>query len=387
MADKKKTDKPITKEEYRSALNDVIWLCACAVKDEIPERERIGSKDMTLLYRVSKYHLLTALVAYALESAGVKEHAFSQAKAKAIRKLGLMDAEMSVLLDHMEQARIWYMPLKGTVLKNHYPSYGLRQMADHDILFDAERAEDVRDILTDMGFTAEQFGAGNHDCYYKEPVCNFEMHRSLFGKGHDTKMQEYYSDVKKRLLQDMGRLFGYHFSPEDFYVYMIAHEYKHYSAGGTGLRSLLDTYVYLKKEKPDIEYVTAEVKKLGIADFEKINRSLSLHLFDGQPLTEEEADMLDFILFSGTYGTQENSVINRMRKVTGKHGRVNAGMKMKYYVSRLFPAQDFLYPYYPLAKYKILIPLVWVFRAVRALLMRYKRVIGEIRIVEKQEKI
>ena len=387
MADKKKTDKPITKEEYRTALYDVIWLCACAVKGEIPDRERICGIDLALLYRVSKYHLLTALVAYALESAGVKDHAFSQAKAKAIRKLGLMDAEMSVLFERMEQAGIWYVPLKGTVLKDYYPSYGLRQMADHDILFDAERAEDVRDILTDMGFTAEHFGAGNHDCYYKEPVCNFEMHRSLFGKGHDTKVQEYYSDVKAKLLHDTERPFGYHFSPEDFYVYMIAHEHKHYSAGGTGLRSLLDTYVYLKKEKPDMDYVTDEVKKLGIGDFEEINRSLSLHLFDGQTITEEESEMLDFILFSGTFGTQENSVINRMRKVTGKHGRVTAGMKMKYYVSRLFPEQEFLYPYYPLAKYKILIPLVWVFRAVRALLVRRKRVTDEIRIVERQEKI
>ncbi|MBR3734726.1 MAG: nucleotidyltransferase family protein, partial [Lachnospiraceae bacterium] len=167
-------DKPMTKEEYRSAMDDAIWLCACTVKGEIPDRERIGGMDLTLLYRASKHHLLTAMVAYVLESAGVKEPAFSQAKAKAIRKLGLMDAEMSVLLERMEQAGIWYMPLKGTVLKDHYPAYGLRQMADHDILFDAERAEDVRDILTDMGFTADHFGAGNHDCYYKEPVCNFE---------------------------------------------------------------------------------------------------------------------------------------------------------------------------------------------------------------------
>ncbi|MCR4597544.1 MAG: hypothetical protein K5678_00760 [Acetatifactor sp.] len=62
-------------------------------------------------------------------------------------------------------------------------------------------------------------------------------------------------------------------------------------------------------------------------------------------------------------------------------------LKIKYYISRLFPAQEFLYLYYLLAKYKILIPLVWVFRVVRALLVRHKRVTSEIRIVEKQEKI
>ena len=59
-------------------------------------------------------------------------------------------------------------------------------------------------------------------------------------------------------------------------------------------------YVYLKKEKPNMDYVRAEMKKLGIGEFEEINRSLSLHLFDGQALTEEETDMLEFMLFSGT---------------------------------------------------------------------------------------
>ena len=200
-------------------------------------------------------------------------------------------------------------------------------------------------------------------------------------------MQEYYSDVKARLLQNEGSSYGYHFSPEDFYVYMIAHEYKHYSAGGTGLRSLLDTYVYLKKEKLDMDYVAGETEKLGIREYETLNRSLSLHLFEGEPLTEKESDMLDFIMFSGTYGTMENGIVNRMKKMTGKQGKVTAGIKLKYYFSRLFPRHEFLYPWYPLAKYKIFIPFVWVFRFFRAILLRGKRVISEIRIVERQKKI
>lgn len=46
-------------------------------------------------------------------------------------------------------------------------------------------------------------------------------------------------------------------------IYMIAHEYKHFSKGGTGLRSLLDTYVFLRHcdETLDKEYVESELKK------------------------------------------------------------------------------------------------------------------------------
>ncbi len=384
-------DGAITKEEYYKALDDVIRLCACAINGDVPDSEWTKGLDLPLLYKAAKSHLLTAVVGYALESAGIHEHAFMQAKAKAIRKLGLMDAEMAVLFERLEQAGIWYVPLKGTVLKDYYPAYGLRQMADHDILFDADRAEDVKAIREEMGFRSEHFGAGNHDCYYKEPVCNFEMHRALFGKGNPDKMQAYYGKVKERLLQDKGRQYGYHFSPEDFYIYMIAHEYKHYSAGGTGLRSLLDTYVYLKKVTLDMDYVAAEMEKLGIREFEERNRSLSFHIFaDGaalESLPEKEAELLAFVQKSGTYGSMENSIRNRMKKITGKEGDVTAGMKLKYYCSRLFPKQELLYPWYPPAKYKVLIPFVWIYRLLVIAVVRRKRVLGEIRTVEKQEKI
>ena len=394
MTDDKTDEKTVTKEECRKALDAVMRLCACAVNGEVPDCEWAAGLDLDLLYKAAKHHLLTAMVGYALESAGIYDHTFIQAKAKAIRKLALMDAEMSVLGDRLEHAGIWYMPLKGTVLKDYYPSYGLRQMADHDILFDAMRADDVKAIMTEMGFISENFGAGNHDCYYKKPVCNFEMHRSLFGKGHETKMQEYYSDIKARLISEEGSKYGYHFSPEDFYIYMIAHEYKHYSGGGTGIRSLLDTYVYLNRVTLDMEYVTRESEELGIREFEETNRTLSLKVFGREAaeqqtmqLSDAETVLYENITGSGTYGTMENVVKNRMKKVTGGQGKVTAGMKLKYYLRRLFPKQELLYPWYPLAKYKVLIPLVWVYRILVIAVVRRKKVLGEVRIVEKQEKI
>ena len=117
-------------------MKNVIYLCSCAVNGTIPDTDRVRNMDLEALYMVANWHLLTAITAYALESAGVHDHAFSQAKAKAIRKVGLMDVEMLALMEKMEQAGIWYMPLKGSVLKDDYPKFGMRQMSDRDILFD-----------------------------------------------------------------------------------------------------------------------------------------------------------------------------------------------------------------------------------------------------------
>lgn len=136
------------------------------------------------------------------------------------------------------------------------------------------------------------------------------MHKYLFSPGVGNGIYEYFTDVESRL---GGERPEKHFTPEDFYLYILAHEYKHYSKGGTGLRSLLDVYVFLKAEDPDWAYVVAEAERLGLVEFEKKNRSLALHLFAGEELTAQDQDMLDYILGSGVYGNVSNSVNNSMR--------------------------------------------------------------------------
>ena len=71
--------------------------------------------------------------------------------------------------------------------------------------------------------------------------------------------------------------------------YMTAHEYKHYSAGGTGLRSLLDVYLFLRKfgKSLDFDYISQEAEAWGFTEFEGLNRSLALRLFPGEALTED----------------------------------------------------------------------------------------------------
>ena len=187
------------------------------------------------------------------------------------------------------------------------------------------------------------------------------MHHQLFGAMQGKQFADYYLDVKNRLLKDEGNSFGWHFSPEDFYLYLIVHEYKHHSGGGTGLRSLVDTYVYLNNVDLDMAYVTAEAEKLGIAAFEKQNRELSQALFSGKGLTEEEQTMLRRFVRSGTYGNQKILAENRLAEKG----------KWKYFLSRLtlpYPVMLELFPI--LRKAPVLYPFVWVYRLVAAVVLR-----------------
>ena len=372
----------MTYEAYRSAVLDVAYLSACAVNGTVPDEGLVSQMDPAALYLAADRHLLTGITAMALECAGVKDAAFLQAKGKAIRKVAAFDIERAAVLQKLEEAGIWHMPLKGSVLKELYPRIGMRQMADNDILYDASRTPEVRTIMEGLGFSTDSaYGRGIHDHFFKPPVCNFEMHRALFGPGHDKRLAEYYRDVRSRLFPDGNSCFGCQFSPEDFYVYMIAHEYKHYSGGGTGLRSLLDTYVYLnKKDNLDWSYITGELKQLEITEFEAQNRSLAMHLFNGDKLTSGDQAMLDYIISSGTYGTVQNHVKNML----GKSGNGPAA-KLHYVYSRMFLPLDIVRTVFPLfVKYPALLPFLPFYRLFRGLTTRKGWLQAELKALLKQ---
>lgn len=370
----------MTRKEYRDALRDAVYLVACALNEKKPSAKRIGRMNLPYVFSAAKVHLLGAAVGMVLESVGIFDAKMTEELAKAKRKNALLDSDRIALFEKLDALGIWHMLLKGAVLAELYPEYGMRQMSDNDILVDASRAGEVRGVMEELGFTTEYFGVSNHDIYHKEPVSNFEIHTSLFSSGGDEKIFAYYANVEERLLGD-----GYekHMSPEDFYIYIISHEYKHYSGGGTGLRSLADTYIYLKKypmgpktadsEKAgfacslDQAYIEAETEKLGIAEFERQNRSLALHLFGHQAPTEEDKRMLAYILDSGTYGTIRHNVENRFKK--------NQMSKLEYMlrrfkvpVSRKNHAYESFAGSYPLFyRFKILLPALPFYRTFRAM--------------------
>lgn len=344
---------------------DLIYLVSCAVNGETPDGSRVAGMDLDALYKLASRHMLAATVAPALKAAGVRDERFSKALEHSALKNAQMDMEMDAVFAELTAAGIWHMPLKGIVLQHLYPIYGMRQMSDHDILFDATRADDVKSIMEGLGFSTELFGASNHDIYHKEPVSNFEMHSSLFGLSYDEKLYEYYKDIEKRLLGDGCEK---HLSPEDFYLYVTAHEYKHYSDKGTGLRSLVDTYVYLQKTALDMDYVRAEAEKLGMAEFEAQSRSLARHLFSGGELTEEDRKMLDYILSSGVYGSWDHYV---------KNGISRAG-KIRYLIYNFFAPVNKKHRYYYsfvsdypfFYRHKILLPFLPFYRAYRVIFVK-----------------
>ena len=384
---------------------DTLYLTACAVNAVKPaERCLVAYREepekLEELYRSSHAHYLDTLVGMAFQETGITlPGQWRESMAKSVRKELLFDAERAGILAFMERSGIWYLPLKGCVLKDLYPGTGTRQMSDNDILFDAAYADTVKKYMVSQGYEAVAFGQGVHDVYYKPPVCNFEMHRALYGDAQQLGWVEYYAGIKERLILTEGSLYGYHMRDEDFYVYIVSHAYKHYRAEGTGLRTLLDFYLYLreKKEKMNFGYVQHECKALGITDFEEVSRRLSQMLFSRETaleyaqdffecrLSKRELEMLQYCVNSGVYGNFEQKIQNRMKRYKDENG---AFSKRRYYLKRLFPEMKFYQNYYPFFyRHKYLLPVGWFYRLLRRIFAKRRReeMLYEIHTVQKSK--
>ena len=380
----------MTPETWKT-IEDLVCLLKCSLQGEMPTEKLIQTIDLDQMYHHAKRQSLAALVSLSLE-AYWSEHpvdiqikiTWKEEREKSIRKTVLLDVERKKLFDWFEREGIWYMPLKGVILKKYYPAYGIRQMADNDILFDSTYAETVRNWFGDRGYTVEAYGKGNHDCYLKNPIYNFEMHRALFQDTNEI-WYECYKDVKSRLIKDEGNSCGYHFSDEDFYVYFITHASKHFQGAGTGIRHLIDLYLYIDGNQDlDWGYVQKELHKLGIAENETMMRQLAFKLFskDGKGfsgLTTEEEEYLEILFGAGTYGTAQQQVKNKLDKLLseGKYRDLKS-VKRKYIWERFFPKPEIYKNYYPFFyNHKWARPVLLFYRILHGCLVNRKKIMKE----------
>lgn len=398
-------DKKKQAELWKTAAWDMLYLVQCSVNGLVPDLERVAKMDLAKVYARSKSQSLEAMTYMALEnlmeaqpSAKLSDETqvlakWEEAKNKAIRKTMLMDAARAKLFAFLEEKGIWHVALKGAVLCHMYPEYGMRQMSDNDILFDPAFRQEVHDWFVEQGYTVERFKKSIHDVYQKKPVYNFEMHVSLFDEGAYSQFAQCCLGLKDRMLLLRGKKFEYSMSDEDLYLYMLAHEYKHYSGDGTGLRSLVDLYVYCQAKKDlNWEYLNNSLEKTGLLVFEKKMRKLAEKILTlettDEELSEDEEIVLKKLIFSTTYGTVERHWNNQLQKLQANGNEISVGVKLQYLMQRLFPDREYIEEWCQkhepfIAQHQWLMPIAPIWRIVKRGVEKRKQVKKEFDTIRK----
>lgn len=273
---------------------------------------------------------------------------------KAVYRYERLKYDYDSLCDILENAKIPFLPLKGSVIRQYYPEAWMRTSCDIDILVHEEDLDKTVDFLiNDCGYTYHKKGTHDVSLFSVNGV-HIELHYTLMGKGVAKSSREILRDVWKWTKPKEAKSFWYEMPDELFYFYHIAHMAKHIEEGGCGVRPFIDLMILDNLKDADIDKRNQLLKEGGLLKFAEMARKLSKVWFDNLETDEVLKQLEDYLLYGGVYGNDENRIAVQQQKKGGKIG---------YALSKIFIPYDVIKFHYPiLEKHKWLTPVMEIRR-------------------------
>lgn len=319
-------------------------------KKELNEVEKQEIKDnIEELITFSKAHSVENILYYATINLDLGHYTniLNNIHKKIILKETTQEMEKLSLSQTFKENKMKYMFLKGSILKYFYPSPDMRQMADLDILLDIKQRKMVKKIMKSQGYKLVMLDKDHHDVYHKLPFMNVEIHYHTINDKYNIDMYDKSED------------YLYEMNNEDFYTYIIYHMYKHFNRAGTGIRSIIDLYLYDRKINDSInnEILNEKLNEHNLKDFKDQMLRVAFDWFGKVDIIMKKVS--NYIASSGTYGNQENYM---------KYNLINQNKRI-YFFRRLFPKVSSMKENFPiLKKCIILLPFCYIYRLFRGLL-------------------
>lgn len=337
----------------------LLYLICCAIKQEDaqPPKENINTQKLLALAVKQQVY---AIVLPCLEKMDIlpedEKEKWHSHKLSEIQKNLIVNSSREALAEELDEAGVKYIYVKGLVIRDYYPQSQMRQMSDNDIVYDASMRDELFRVMKNQGFylTASQEAS---DDFYKAPCVNMEMHKKLFVSNRSIKSE---LDLWQRAtLEEEGRA-KYNISPDDNYIYSLAHMYKHYTSTGCGVRFLSDTYLlHYSDDKLDFDYINQKLDELGVLEFSKKVLHLVDAVFNDAPSNDEDTQLLEEIFAGGIFG---------IHKTLQENVEENGG-KIGYIWHKIFPSMKRMKKCYEILEKK---PYLLPFYYIKHFFLRYK---------------
>lgn len=314
--------------------------------------------DLREVCRIAEDHRLAAMAYHGLYKLGIDEkeiEPFRICQRGHMLHSVKLEREFLRVSAMLEEAGIPYCPLKGWFTKDLYPDPSMRVMHDVDILIHEEDAPAVRAIMNGLGYECRRFDLSEDDSYRLADIY-FEFHRSLEPVGSSGRLfvKDPWS-ITEPVSGCMRKL-----ELNESYLYTVAHAMKHFTSSGTGLRTLLDIYLFRTREDLDSSYIEKRAGELGIARFMHCMEDAADSVFGGKTPSADTEKLIDFMISCGVVGDVERlRTSNLVRSGRGKH----SGSKLSYFLTLLFPSPKTMrFEYKVLFKAPWLLPFTYIAR-------------------------
>lgn len=298
--------------------------------------------------------------------AGLKRNSFSAATRESIQA-----KELGQIFAACKERKIPILPLKGCVIKALYPYPELRFMSDADLLIREEDRQVMRQLMENLGHRFHKVDAGDTDIYISPLHMNYEIHLTLKEEGFSDSTRTFTEALLEKGLPTEDNPYLLDLPGEEHYIYILCHFIKHFIYGGVGVRQLTDLFISYHGWELKGDKLDKLLKELGLTQFQQRMESLWGYWFGNLEADEITEELSTYILHSGVFGNEEQRSTDRI---------LSQGQDRSYVFARLFPPYKTMKSYFPiLKKLPFLLPFAWIWRAIRAVLFRRKKLSIELK--------
>lgn len=320
--------------------------------------EGISPETMRTLYQLSKSQDMAHIVATELNQQGLLKSGeeisekFSKQQMIAIFRYERIQYELEEACSAFEEAKIPFMPLKGSTIRALYPEPWMRTSSDIDILIHPTDFPALKEVMEHTLNIPYQSSWHCEHSFFSPGGVHFEIHDGLPEKEENPVPfldRPWDFSVKT---QDWN--YRFEMTDELYYFYHIAHMAKHFKEGGCGIRPFLDLWLLEHRISHDTKKRNAMLKEGNLLAFADAARLLSEVWFGEAQHTNLSKQMEGFLLQGGIYGTLENRVAVQQDVKKGRGG---------YVLAKLFvPYEKLKYEYPILQSHRWLTPVMEVRR-------------------------
>lgn len=327
---------------------------------------------------IAQKHQITALVYYGVVNSGfnVDNSLMQYMLMSTYAQTALSEHqlhEIDIVCDAFENAKIDFMPLKGTILKKIYSAPEMRSMSDADILIRTEQYDEAAKIVSELGYTFKY--ESDHEYVWNKELFDLELHKRIMTT-YNKDFYKYFGDGWRLAKRKSNNSTRHEMSDEDFFVYMFVHFTKHYRVSGIGIKHLVDLWVYKNAKKElDEKYIASELEKMKLYEFYINILDTLAAWFDGKDMTEKAEFITNVIFNSGVYGTLKAKAASDIIKLSKNQGVSVEGARLRGKIINVFlPYSDMTIKYPILKKIPLLLPVMWIVRLCKIVLFRRKAI-------------
>lgn len=190
----------------------------------------------------------------------------SQILWRVVYRYERLNYEYEKLCKALEKAKIPFIPLKGSILRDYYPEPWMRTSCDIDVLIHKKNlARAIAYLSQNLEYVEKE--RATHDVSLYSPQGNhIELHFDLVEEGRAKNAINVLNSVWENVSLHKDYLYRYDMD-EFFYYYHIAHMAKHFESGGCGIRPFVDLWILDSIECADYKKRSDLLKKGELIQF------------------------------------------------------------------------------------------------------------------------